>query len=70
MLKLNIKTSGSAFCDPFTGEKDRYCEQEEILRILKRLTEELETSQKIGRTIDYMILHDINGNNVGEFRLK
>ncbi len=29
MFKLNMKTGGSAFCDPYTGEEDEWYEARE-----------------------------------------
>ena len=70
MFTLKIKTEGAAFCDPFEGTKDDYCKQEEVLRILKSVVDEMELDMELGRVTSYKILHDINGNKVGELRLK
>ena len=68
MFKLEIKTSGAAFCDN-DGEENAYCEILEVNRILKKIQHEL---------MDYaeaMIDHasgsciDLCGNKVGTWEL-
>jgi hypothetical protein len=66
MFTLKIKTEGAAFCDPFTGEKDRHSAQEEVLRILKDLVLDLELQAHGGAVLDFKKLRDANGNHVGE----
>jgi len=59
MFKLKIDTKNAAFCGP-DGEDYR---GEEIVRILEDLIRQLKWGNEYG------ILHDINGNSVGEFTL-
>lgn len=61
MFKLEIKTGGSAFCDPFTGEEDGVAEAAEIRRILERVSCELENGATSGSVMD------VNGNKVGNW---
>lgn len=63
MLKLNIKTGGAAYCDPFSGEEDNYCEQMEVAKNLRDIADELEHGRRYGTIID------INGNKVGSYEL-
>jgi len=60
MFKLKIDTKNAAFCGP-DGEDYR---EEEIVRILKE-----DLIRQLNRGNEYGILHDINGNSVGEFKL-
>lgn len=64
MFKVEIKTGGAAFCDPCTGEEDTYAESFEVVRILKRIINELENDYVKG------VCMDINGNKVGEWELR
>lgn len=61
MFKLEIKTGGSAFCDPSTGEEDEVAEAAEIRRILETVSCELETGATSGSVMD------VNGNKVGNW---
>lgn len=63
MFKLTIKTSGAAFHDEYNDDKayDKYCEAEEISRILKEVIDKLEYGCESGTVLD------INGNKVGEW---
>lgn len=61
MFKLEIRTGGSAFCDPFTGEEDEVAEAAEIRRILEKVSCELENGAPSGSVMD------VNGNKVGEW---
>lgn len=70
MFTMKIKTEGSAFCDPFEGRKDEYCKQEEVLRILKEIVADMEVGMHVGKVISYKTLRDLNGNIVGEYKLK
>lgn len=63
MFKMEIKTSGAAFCDAFTGEPDKVSEAMEIRRILKRVIEKLELGYTKGSVMD------INGNRVGKWEI-
>ena len=64
MLKIEFKTGGSAFCDPGTGEEDNYCEGLETQRILHEIIKKIEVGYREGSCID------VNGNKVGEWKLK
>ena len=71
MFTLKIKTDGSAFCDPSTGEKDKSFEMLELARILKETSDYLFENAMISRrNVEFKALFDINGNKVGEIRLK
>ena len=61
MFKLEIKTGGSAFCDPFTGRRRWVAEAAEIRRILERVSCELENGATSGSVMD------VNGNKVGNW---
>lgn len=61
MFKLNMKTGGSAFCDPYTGEEDEWCEAREIARIIDKVRDDLLAGLAHG------IMMDMNGNKVGEW---
>jgi hypothetical protein len=61
MLKIEIKTGGAAFCDPYTGEEDKYWESVELNRILANICLKIENGEKSGSCID------INGNKVGQW---
>lgn len=63
MFKIEIKTGGAAFHDPYTGDEDRYCETEEVIRILKTVIDRLENDVTEGSCMD------INGNKVGTYKL-
>lgn len=61
MFKLEIKTGGSAFCEPYSGEEDDWCEAREIARILDRVRDDLMDG------LDHGIVLDLNGNKVGSW---
>lgn len=61
MFKLEIKTSGAAFMDPFSGEEDEVMEAVEIRRLLAMVSCELEHGRSSG------VIMDINGNKVGSW---
>ena len=61
MLKIEIKTGGSAFCDPFTGEPSEFDEAIECKRLLEDICRKLEDGATSGNIID------INGNKVGQW---
>ena len=64
MFEIKFKTGNAAFCDPYTGEEDEVYEVNECRRILKKIIEKLDYGYREGSCID------INGNKVGEWRLK
>ena len=70
MFTLKIKTENAAFCDPFTGEPDRYCSQDEVLRILKDLVFDMELQLRGGAVLNFKNLRDCNGNVVGKAEFK
>ena len=61
MLKIEFKTDGAAFCDPYTEEHNEYWEAVEIDRILANIALKIEEGQMFGKILD------INGNLVGEW---
>lgn len=61
MLKIEIETGGSAFCDPSTGEESEYWESVELNRILANVCLKIEEGETSGSCMD------INGNNVGKW---
>lgn len=61
MFKCEIKTAGSAFCDPATGEENEYWELVELNRILANVCLKIEEGETSGSCMD------INGNKVGEW---
>lgn len=61
MFKLEIKTGGSAFCDPYTGEEDGWYEAREIARIMDKVKDDLIAG------LDHGVMMDVNGNKVGEW---
>ena len=61
MLKIEIKTGGATFCDPFTGEPSEFYEAIECKRLLEGICSELEDGAISGSIID------INGNKVGQW---
>lgn len=61
MFKLNMKTGGSAFCHPYTGEEDEWYEAREIARIIDKVRDDLLAG------LDHGIMMDVNGNKVGEW---
>lgn len=61
MFKLEIKTGGAAFRDPFSGEEDEVMEAVEIRSLLAKVSCELEHGRTSG------VIMDINGNKVGSW---
>lgn len=61
MLKIEIKTGNAAFCDPYTGEEDKYYEGLELSKILNAIADDI----KYGKTSGSIL--DINGNKVGSW---
>lgn len=70
MFTLKIRTENEAFRDPFTGDFDEYAKAREVLRILKDAVEDFEQNLLWGSITEFKNLRDVNGNTVGEFRLK
>lgn len=60
MLKIEIKTGGAAFCDPYTGEPSKICEAVECKRLLEKICHDMIYDDKTSGTII-----DHNGNKVG-----
>jgi len=61
MFKLNMKTGGSAFCDPYTGEENEWYEARKIARIIDKVRDDLLAG------LDHGIMMDVNRNKVGEW---
>lgn len=61
MLKIEIKTSNVAFCDPDDGSESNYWESVEINRILANICSEIACGRTSG------VCMDINGNKVGKW---
>lgn len=61
MFRLEIKTGGAAFRDPFTGEEDEEMEATEIRSLLAKVSCELEHGRSSG------VIMDVNGNKVGSW---
>lgn len=61
MFKMEIKTGGAAFKDPYTGEDDDYSETLEIRSLMAKVMGELENGKTSGVVID------TNGNKVGQW---
>ncbi len=58
MIKISISTGNAAFDD------DQHTGRPELARILHKLANELETDYRH----EAIILRDVNGNTVGEFK--
>ena len=69
MFTLKIKTENAAFRD-LNGDFDEYAKAGEVLRILKDAVEDFEQNLMWGSITEFKNLRDINGNIVGELRLK
>lgn len=69
MFTLKIKTENDAFRDQ-DGDFDEYAKAREVLRILKDAVEDFEQNLLWGSITEFKNLRDINGNIVGELRLK
>ena len=52
MFKCEIKTGGSAFCDPCTGEESEYWESVELNRILANVCLKIEDGETSGICMD------------------
>ena len=63
MFKLEIKTSGAAYCDPYTGEEDALMEETQIAHDLRSIADRIANGQRNG------VCMDINGNKVGKWSL-
>ena len=63
MLKIEIKTSGAAYCDPFTGEESDIMEETQIAHDLRGIADKIASGHRTGTCID------INGNKVGFWTL-
>lgn len=61
MFRLEIKTGGAAFRDPFTGEEDEEMESTEIRSLLAKVSCELEHGRSSG------VIMDVNGNKIGSW---
>lgn len=61
MFKIEIKTDGAAFRDPFLGEEDDAMEVAEIRRLIENVSCELESGKSSGA------IFDVNGNKVGSW---
>lgn len=61
MFKCEIKTENAAFCNPDTGDENKFWEAIELKRVLEDVCERLEA----GHTSGFIL--DINGNKVGEW---
>lgn len=64
MFKLEVNTGNAAFCDPITGEEDKFWEMREISRLMAEVSRKMENGKESGSIID------INGNKVGEWKLE
>ena len=64
MLEIKFKTGNAAFCDPYTGEEDKYYEGLETQRILNEIIKKIEVGYREGSCID------LNGNKVGPWELR
>lgn len=65
MFKLKIDTSGTAFADPFF-DGDDFFRQREIAKILRDVAKELEECASFGKTLNYLLLKDSDGEKCGE----
>lgn len=63
MFKLEIKTDGHAFREPFTGEESNIHEALEVCRILDVVRKQMAHGERNGS------INDINGNKVCAWRL-
>ena len=64
MFKVEIKTGNAAFCDPVTGEEDKFWETREVSRLMTKILRQMESGKESGSIID------MNGNKVGEWKLE
>lgn len=64
MFKCTFKTGNAAFCDDYTGEKDKFTCGYESARILKGIVKKIEDGYTSGKCVD------ICGNTVGEWSLE
>ena len=63
MLKIEIKTGGAAYCDPFTGEENNIMEETQVAHDLRSIADKIANGQRTGTCMD------INGNKVGFWTL-
>lgn len=61
MFSCEFKTEGAAFRNPDTGEEDGFMECAEIIRILRKIQDELVHGVTSGSIID------LNGNKIGNW---
>ena len=62
MFSLSMKTSGSAFCEPETGNEDENFEWMMTISILKEIEQQIEHGKRSGAIMD------VNGNKVGTWK--
>lgn len=63
MFKMEIKTGGAAFRDPFTGEESDFDEEREVAKLLEHVKHEVHNGNRYGSIMD------VNGNKVGTWKL-
>ena len=61
MFNLKFTTGNAAFRDPYNGEEDKFFERLECVRILNKITRDVERGETHGSIMD------INGNKIGEW---
>lgn len=64
MFEMKFKTGNAAFCNVFTGEPSDMFERAEVVRLLRKAADEIESGYSHRKVVD------LNGNSVGEYRLK
>lgn len=64
MFEVEFNTENEAFCNEMTGEEDSYVKALECQRILTEIIKKLEVGYRNGSCID------LNGNKVGEWKLR
>lgn len=62
-MKIEFKTTNSAFCDPQTGEPGELWRVYETCKVLKNIIVRIQDGQKQGAVLDS------NGNKIGEWEL-
>lgn len=62
MFKLEISTSGAAFCDFFTGDPNKEDEAFEVSRLLDKVGAKIQNGRRSGK------IWDLCGNRCGEWR--
>ena len=68
MVKITIKTDNAAFQDP-DGKPDKYYLQLEVMRVLKKLIEDIEDHNEFGAFLHAAPIMDYNGNRVGDYEV-